>query len=276
MPTLQTEDGISLYYEDTGSGNPILFIHEFGGDYRSWAHQVPVFSQAYRCITYSARGFLPSSVPDDRSQYGQVQATTDVLAVINHLDLTKVHLVGTSMGSFTCLDFSLKHPEHVLSVTLVGNSSGPRDEDERKEYRRVWIGEEVRLREAQGNNGAVAVLEKDPAYQSLQQNEPAAWFTYAENLRQQSVEGAIHILSTLHWNRHSLFDLEPKLRSFDKPVLLITGDDDHYLVAETNAYLNRVLPNSVWHNFEGTGHLVNIEKSAEFNGLLKNFIASIY
>ena len=275
MPTIQTEDGISLYFEESGAGDPILFVHEFGGDYRSWAHQVPVFFRTHRCLTYSARGFLPSSVPDDRNCYGQAWATSDALAVINHLNIERVHLVGTSMGSFTSLDFALKHPERTLSVTLVGNSSGPRNDAERNEYRRVWIGEEVRLREAQGTVGAVKVLENDPAYQSLQKNKPGAWATYAENLREQSVLGAIHILSTLHWNRRSLFDVETQLRTFDKPVLLVTGDDDYYLVGETNQFLNEVLPDCSWHNFQGTGHLVNIEKSTEFNELLGEFLRSV-
>ena len=272
MPTIQTEDGISLYYEDTGSGEPILFVHEFGGDYRSWAHQVPVFSRSYRCITFSARGFFPSSVPDDRSRYGQAWATADVLAVVSGLGLDSVHLVGTSMGSFTNLDFALNYPDYVRSLTLVGNSSGPRDEEEQEGYRRNWVGEEIRLRVKRSAEGAVAVLEKDPAYQSFQENEPAAWATYAENLRGQSVAGAIHILSTLHWNRRSVFDDESRLRALDKPVLLVTGDDDYYLVGETNAFLNRVLPNSTWHSFKGTGHLVNIEKTSEFNELLATFV----
>ena len=275
MPDIQTDDGISLYYEEYGSGEPVLFVHEFGGDYRSWAHQIPVLSRLHRCITFSARGFLPSTVPHDRSSYGQVRATADVLAVIISLGLGSVHLVGTSMGSFTSLDFALNYPDYVRSVTLIGNSSGPRDERERDEYRRNWIEEEIRLRETRDADGAVAVLERDPAYQSFRKNNPAAWATYAENLNGQSVEGAIHILSTLHWNRRSLFDEESRLRALHKSVLLVTGDDDYYLVAETNDFLNRVLPNSTWQNFKDTGHLVNIEKSSEFNALLAKFIESL-
>ena len=274
MPTIPAEDGISLYYEASGDGVPVLFVHEFGGDYRSWSHQVPVLSKSFRCITFSARGFLPSSVPTDPGRYGQEQATADVLAVVRHLGLEAVHLVGTSMGSFTCLDFALRHPDCVRSVTLVGNSSGPRDAKERRHYRGNWIGEETRLRESRGGDGAVAVLEKDPAYQSFQENEPAIWSTYAENLRGQSVQGAIHILSTVHWDRRSLFDEETRLRALDKPVLLVTGDQDYYLVGETNAFLDRVLPNCTWHNYQDTGHLVNLERASAFNTLLAELLGS--
>lgn len=272
MAKFQTEDGVSIFYEVTGTGTPLVFIHEFGGDYRSWARQIPFFSRFYRCITFSARGFSPSSVPDDRNLYGQTKSTGDVLALINHLSLKSVHLVGTSMGSFTSLDFALNHCDRVQSITLIGNSSGPRDEQERAGYRQNWIGDEIRLREIHGAGGAIAALEKEFAYQRFRKNDPDGWAIYAENLRGQSVAGAIHILSTLHWDRRSLFDDGLRLKALDKPFLLVTGDEDYYLVGETNAFLNRVLPNSIWHNFKCTGHLVNVEQALEFNGLLAKFL----
>lgn len=268
MPELQTVDGVSIHYEETGTGAPIVFVHEFGGDYRSWHLQVAQLSRSFRCITYSARGFLPSAVPQDRSQYGQSYSTSDLLALMDHLGLEAANVVGTSMGSFTSLDFALTHPDRVASVTLVGNSSGPRDDQERIRYRQEWIGHEAKLREERGGEGAVAVLEDDPAYQSFQKNDPENWAIYARNLRGQSSEGAVHVLSTVHWNRRSLFEDQARLAVFEKPVLLVTGDEDYYLVGETNAFLQDILPNVTWHRFPGTGHLVNIEQAAEFNRLL--------
>ena len=60
----ETTDGIELYYEEDGQGFPLLFVHEFAGDHRSWAPQVRRFAKVYRCITYSARGYPPSDGPD--------------------------------------------------------------------------------------------------------------------------------------------------------------------------------------------------------------------
>ncbi len=271
MPEFQTPDGISIYYEEAGSGAPIVFVHEFGGDYRSWHLQVAELSRSFRCIAYSARGFLPSAVPQDRSQYGQSYSTSDLLALMDHLGLDQAHVVGTSMGSFTSLDFALNHPDRTTSVTLVGNSSGPRDDAERTRYRQDWVSHEAKLREECGGNGAVAVLEEDPAYQSFQQNDPKNWAIYAENLRGQPPEGAVHVLSTVHWNRRSLFEDQARLKTFEKPVLLVTGNEDYYLVGETNAFLQDTLPDAVWHRLPGTGHLVNIERAAEFNRLLAEF-----
>ena len=272
MAEFPSSEGLPLFFEDTGTGTPIIFVHEFGGDYRSWDLQVRALSSEFRCITYSARGFHPSAIPIERSQYGQAQSTADLLALMDHLGLDMAHLVGTSMGSFTSLDFALTHSDRVASVTLVGNSSGPRDDAERQNYRQTWVGHEIQLREARGGDGAVAVLEDDPAYQSFQRNHPERWAIYAANLREQSVEGAIHVLSTVHWNRRSLFDDAQALGALEKPVMLVTGDDDYYLVGETNTFLQDALPDVRWHRFPATGHLVNLERADEFNRHLAEFV----
>ena len=62
MPHITARDGTRLYYEETGSGTPILFVHEFGGDWRSWEPQMRYFARRYRCITFSARGYAPSDL----------------------------------------------------------------------------------------------------------------------------------------------------------------------------------------------------------------------
>ena len=66
MPHLSTDDGVRLYYEEAGSGTPIVFVHEFAGDHRSWEPQVRYFSRRYRCIAFNARGWPPSEVPRER------------------------------------------------------------------------------------------------------------------------------------------------------------------------------------------------------------------
>ena len=79
MPHLSTYDDVKLYYEETGSGSPVVFVHEFAGDCASWEPQVRVLSRRHRCITYNARGFPPSDVPGEQSRYSQDRARDDVL-----------------------------------------------------------------------------------------------------------------------------------------------------------------------------------------------------
>ena len=272
MANFTTADGVKIFYESEGTGPPILFVHEFGGDYRSWARQVAALKSGHHCITFSARGFWPSDAPDDEAFYGQSRSSSDLLALIDHLGLHAAHLVGTSMGSFTCLDVALAHPERVLSLTLVGNSSGPRDAGETDHYRQNWIAEEIRLRLAHGPAGAVEVLRNDPAYRSFQANDPEGWASYAANLGQQPVHSAIHMLNTVHWNRVSLFGQADRIGAFNKPVLLVTGAEDYYLVGETNRFLAQTLPHCNHLPFDRTGHLANIERAPEFNAALGSHI----
>ncbi|MGZ0246458.1 MAG: alpha/beta fold hydrolase [Alphaproteobacteria bacterium] len=63
MPQLSSTDGTSLYYEETGAGDPVLFIHEFAGNHRTWAAQMAALGKTHRCIAYSARGYPPPDVP---------------------------------------------------------------------------------------------------------------------------------------------------------------------------------------------------------------------
>ena len=87
MPTLATDDGVKLHYEETGSGTPIVFVHEFGGDHRSWEPQVRHFSRRYRCIAYNARGYPPSDVPEDFERYSQARARDDIRCVLDALGI---------------------------------------------------------------------------------------------------------------------------------------------------------------------------------------------
>src|SRR5438093_860146 len=85
MPAITTDDGVTLHAEDTGTGEPLLFIHEFAGDHRSWEPQVRFFSGGYRCLTYAARGYPPSGVPPDGAAYSQERAVADAVAVLDGL-----------------------------------------------------------------------------------------------------------------------------------------------------------------------------------------------
>src|ERR1700737_3420550 len=125
MPYMTTNDGVKLYYEDTGAGRAILFIHEFSGDYRAWELQVRYFARRYRCITYNARGYPPSEVPDLVEKYSQRRAVEDAIDVLDHLKIDKAHIVGLSMGGFAALHFGFSYPGRARSLVIAGCGYGP-------------------------------------------------------------------------------------------------------------------------------------------------------
>src|SRR5262245_41021637 len=124
MPYATAQDGVRLYYEEVGSGTPIVFVHEFSGDYGSWEPQMRYFSRRHRCITFSFRGYKPSDVPASPDAYSYLHFMGDVIAILDHLSLSKAHVVGLSMGGYSALQVGLQHPQRVLSLTLAGTGSG--------------------------------------------------------------------------------------------------------------------------------------------------------
>ncbi len=123
MP-MASVNGIKLYYEVTGSGYPLLFSHEFAGDYRSWEPQVRYFSRRYQVITYNARGYPPSEVPEDINAYSQEQAADDIVGLMRHLSIAQAHLVGLSMGGYAVLHFGLRYPTLARSLVVAGCGYG--------------------------------------------------------------------------------------------------------------------------------------------------------
>src|SRR5258707_6327435 len=124
LPYAATTDNVRLYFEEAGSGTPILFLHEFAADYTNWEPQMRYFSRGHRCIAYSARGYIPSDVPPSAEVYTYRHFYTDALAVLDHLGIAKAHFGGLSMASYSSLQIGLNAPERALSMTLAAVGSG--------------------------------------------------------------------------------------------------------------------------------------------------------
>src|SRR6266508_874091 len=124
MPHLTTDDGVKLFYEEVGAGVPVVFVHEFAGDCRSWEAQLRHFGRRYRCVAYNARGYPPSDVPDDAERYSQDRARNDIRAVLDALSIDKAHLVGLSMGGFAALHFGFTYPARARSLVIGGCGYG--------------------------------------------------------------------------------------------------------------------------------------------------------
>ena len=110
MPTVRVDDGVNIHYEESGQGLPLVFVHEFAGDHRSWHLQMRFFSRRYRAIAFNARGYPPSDVPDDVKAYSQERAADDIRGVLDGLKIAKAHVCGLSMGGYSTLHFGLRAP----------------------------------------------------------------------------------------------------------------------------------------------------------------------
>ncbi len=188
MPTITTDDGVTLHVDATGSGPPLLFIHEFAGDHRSWEPQVRFFSGSYRCITYAARGYPPSDVPGDPAAYSQPRAVGDAIAVLDGLGLPRAHVVGLSMGGFTALHLAMGHPGVVVSAVVAGAGYGA--QPERQETFRAECAATAAAFQADGAERVAQWYAIGPARVQFQNKNPRGWAEFAAALAQHSSLGA--------------------------------------------------------------------------------------
>jgi len=210
MPHLTTDDGVKLYYEEVGRGIPIVFVHEFAGDFRSYESQVRYFGQHYRCISFNARGYPPSDVPKDGERYSQERARDDIRAVLDALKIDKAHIVGLSMGGFATLHFGFTYPNQARSLTIAGCGYGAAPD------KRAQFAEEAEAAakgfETQGMAKAAEAYALGPTRVQFQNKDPRGWKEFVDQLREHSTEGAAFTMRGVQKRRPSLFDLVDKMK----------------------------------------------------------------
>lgn len=272
MSYLTTDDGIRLFYEEAGSGAPILFVHEFAGDHRSWAPQVRALARRHRCITYNARGYPPSDVPPDVSQYSHIKAADDALAVLDGLGIDRAHIVGLSMGGFATLQFGLRFPERARSLLIAGAGYGA-EPGEREKFRNEAdiIANTLRKGGMQVFADAYSV---GPTRVQFQNKDPLGFNEFAGMLAEHSAEGSANMQQGYMKERPSIYDLEEQMRALTLPTLIVTGDED-WPCLNPNVFMKRVIPSAALLVVPNTGHTVNLEEPELFNQALANFVAQV-
>ncbi len=111
--------GVSLYYEESGSGRPLVFCHGIPTDYRAWSYQLGPFSKDHRVVTYSRRYAHPNSRSGDVSDSTVENNALDLRGLIEHLGAGAVDLVGHSYGGFTSAFLAADRPDLVHTLVLV-------------------------------------------------------------------------------------------------------------------------------------------------------------
>ncbi|MCP1337698.1 alpha/beta fold hydrolase [Futiania mangrovi] len=272
MGWIRTDDGVALYCEDTGSGTPIVFVHEFAGDWRSWEPQVRALARRHRCITYSARGYHPSDIPEDASAYSQARARDDIRAVMDGLGIERAHIVGLSMGGFATLHFGIAYPERTLSLLVAGcgygAEPGKRDQFAEEAERAAAQFEEL------GMEKAAAIYAEGPMRIQHQNKDPRGWAEFRDNLAEHSEKGSANTMRGVQKRRPSLYELVEQMKGITAPTLIVTGDED-WPCLEPGLLMKRTIPNSALAVLPNTGHTINLEEPERFNALLLDFVQTV-
>ena len=272
VPRARAGDGVELHWEEAGEGSPLLFIHEYAGDHRSWAGQVSHFSRRFRCITYAARGYPPSEVPTDDGSYSQRIAVEDALSVLDAAGVGAAHVVGLSMGGFATLHLVLRHPERVRSAVAAGVGYGA--QPERQAQFREESAAIATAIETAGMRRFAEGYAVGPARVQLQNKRPDAWRDFARALAEHDPTGAANTMRGVQGRRPSLYALEGELRAIRTPLLVIAGDEDEGSL-EPSLMLKRAIPTAGLAVFPSTGHTLNLEEPDLFNATVERFIAAV-
>lgn len=264
-------NGVTLHVEETGSGEPIIFVHEFGGDARSWQPQVEHFSRHYRCVVYNARGYPPSDVPEDETLYGQHLSTADLKGVLDALDIERAFVVGLSMGAYTGLMLTMQHPERVRALVFASGGSGAYPET-----RKQFLADTTAVAEKilQANSVEAAGISSGPSRVQLQNKNQTVWEQFAAHLSEHSAVGSAYTLRHVQAERPSLYDLTTELGAVTTPTLLVVGDEDESCL-DVNLYLKRTMPYAGLSIFPKSGHLLNLEEPERFNSLIDEFFQTV-
>ena len=272
MPHITTDDGVKLYYEAAGSGAPVVFVHEFAGDYRSWEPQVRYLSRRYRCIAYNARGWPPSDVPQEVSRYSQARACDDIRAVLDALKIDKAHIVGLSMGGMATLHFGLTYPDRALSLLVAGAGYGS-EPGERAKFAKEAEVIAAKL-EADGMAAFAAAYAYGPTRVQFENKDPRGFAEFKAMLAEHSAKGAANTQLGVQKTRPSIFDLGDKLAACKVPMLVVTGDEDWPCLAP-GVFIKRTCPSAGLLVIPNSGHAVNIEEPGAFNAALAEFLAQV-
>jgi pimeloyl-ACP methyl ester carboxylesterase len=271
MPHLMTDDGVKLYYEETGKGIPIVFIHEFAGDYRSWEQQVRYFARYYRCITVNARGYPPSDVPKDGEKYSQDRARDDIRAVLDALKIDKAHIVGLSMGGFATLHVGFTYPERVRSLVIAGCGYGA-EPDKREQFAEEAEISAKRFEDLTMAKAALAYA-TGPTRVQHQNRDPRGWKEFADQFAEHSTEGAALTMRGVQKRRPSLYELADKMKTITAPTLIMTGDEDWPCI-EPGVLMKKNIATAALVVMPNAGHNINLEDPAAFNAHLAELFAA--
>jgi len=253
-----TSDGERIYYERAGGGDAVLFCHGLGGNHAVWYQQVPVFAERFDVITWDQRGFGMST--NNAGESGPAAAVKDIGALLDHLGVERVHLVGQSMGGWAVMGYALAAPERVASLTICDSTAG------------VWTDA---IAAAFANRQAPAppqsrIGEHTAVGAALRQRDPVKAFLYQQI---GSFRGAIDdadMVSRLFSTRYSV----DEVTKLPMPVLTLVGADDDLIPPAAIRAVSNVIAGSRFVEIPDAGHSPYFEQSGAWNAAVMSFLCN--
>jgi proline iminopeptidase len=229
------------------------------------------FSRGHRCITYSARGYTPSDVPDG-DVYSYTHFYGDALAVLDHLKIDRAHFVGLSMGAYSSLQIGLNAPQRVLSMTLAGIGSG--SEIENLDIWRKQCRANAEQFETLGSAEVAKVTREAPSRIPFLVKNPRGHADFYAALARHDAKGSAKTMRGFQGGRPSIYAMTDAIKKLATPALIICGDEDDPCVGPS-LFLKKHLPSAGLAMFPKSGHVLNLEEPALFNETVERFVTLV-
>jgi len=260
MPTVRI-NGIDIYYQVTGYGEPLLLIHGHGSSSRDWEYQVDYFAKDYQVITMDVRGCGRSSKP--AGPYSLHLFAEDIAALLEELDVGAAHVVGISMGGMIAFELVLGFPQLVKSMVVVNGYPETRVETWKE---RLMVFRRFLMLDLFGMRKTGKILSKilfiKPEQDELRKLFVQRW---AENDKRAYRES---LKALINW------DVEARLGEIQCPVLVVASDEDYLPLEEKRAYAANI-PYAKLVVIEDARHAVIVENPDRFNAVVRDFLAGI-
>jgi pimeloyl-ACP methyl ester carboxylesterase len=269
MPMVSA-NGVNLCYDEAGEGAPLVWVHEFGGDRRSWEPQIRYFSRLYRVITYNQRGYGPSTIPSGSNDYSQDLLVQDLRELLSHLAVGAVHLGGCSMGANVARDFAIAHPDMTRSLILLGAGAGSVN-------RKQFLQDEEAIAaglERDGITSLVRHFEAAPNRASFKQKDPHGFAEFLRYVAEHDAQACAHLAREVLMKRKIVPELEIELKALRVPTLIMVGDQDTPSI-EPSATMREWIPHAGLLVLPRCGHIANLEEPALFNSQVAKFLAAL-
>ena len=259
-------NGIDIYYEVHGTGDTIIFCHEFAGDIRSWDLQVNYFSRNFQVLTYCARGYPPTSIPEDPESYSQDLAIDDLKGLMDFLKIDKAHIIGLSMGGNVALNFGIKYSEQAKTLTIAGTGTGSDDPG-------LFRDRILKFSDGMRSEGMTFMSDylKGPQRVQHQLKDPKGYQLFCEQFMEHSNIGSANTFYGVMTKRPPVFDLKNQLANIKIPVLVMTGDEDDPCI-KPSLFIKESIPGAGLIMFPRSGHAINLEEPQLFNSSVSEFI----
>ena len=261
MPTAPIRD-LMMYYEEQGTGEPLVLILGAGGDLQAWAFQVPALAQGFRVITFDNRGAGRTSAPD--RPYTIAQMADDLAGLLDHLKVTKAHILGHSMGGAVAQEFALKYPARVNKLILVSTAAS--FDGATANLVKSWVD----VRRSNMSREQVARMTANWLYSAELLDDPARFEGSIKNSLANPYPQPDHAFIR-QAQAVLAFDTRRRAAAIKAPTLVLAGREDILVPPGRSEKLAALIPGAKSQTLSG-GHVGIVEFAGEYNVAILAFL----